>query len=291
LAALGGVVVPIVLFLALAPSGPASRGWGVPMATDIAFAVGVLALLGSRASDGAKLMLVSLAIVDDIAAILVIAAWYSDHLAWAWLGVALLAVALIVGLRRVVVSPWAYVIPAAVLWFAVFQSGVHATVAGVALGLLTPARPIRGRAVLEKLEHTLHPYSVFLVVPLFALVNAGVDVRGGALAEAVSARLTWAVVIGLVLGKTIGICGAVFTARRLRIGALPAQMPPVQVWPVAALGGIGFTVALFIADLAFTDQVLVRNAKVGILIGSAIAGTVGATLLRGVTRTAQAGIG
>jgi len=181
-------------------------------------------------------------------------------------------------------SPWAYVPVAVVIWFAVLESGVHATIAGVALGLLTPAHPVHGRPVLEQLEHLLHPVSAYLVIPLFALANAGVDLRGGILGDALGEPLTWAVALGLVVGKTLGIGGAATIARRLRVGELPGGMPPAQLWPVAALGGIGFTVALFIADLAFTDPALIIQAKVGIFVGSIAAAILGFALLTLLSR-------
>jgi NhaA family Na+:H+ antiporter len=280
IAAVGGAILPAAIFLAVAPAGEASRGWGVPMATDIAFAVGVLALAGARADAGTKLLLLSIAIVDDIIAIAVIAIFYSTGISLGWLAIAVLVLAGIALMGRWVTSPWAYVIPALVAWYALLESGVHATIAGVALGLLTPAHPIRGRPVLEQLEHALHPVSAFFVVPLFALANAGVYLREGALAAAFSSALTWAIVAGLIVGKTFGITGATFGARRLGIGVLPAGMPAVRVWPVAGLGGIGFTVALFIADLAFNDPAMINDAKVGILGASVAAALIGSALLR-----------
>jgi NhaA family Na+:H+ antiporter len=279
-AALGGVILPAVLYLMIAPGGEALRGWGIPMATDIAFAVGVLAIAGAGAVTGTKLLLLSIAIVDDIIAIAVIAIFYSEDISAGWLAVAIGALALIAVLRRWLTSPWAYVLPALVVWFALLESGVHATIAGVALGLLTPAHPVRGRPVLEELEHALHPVSALFVVPLFALANAGVDLRGGALSAAVSSALTWAIIVGLVVGKTFGIAGAALGARRAGVGVLPSDMPPRAVWPVAALGGIGFTVALFITDLAFKDPGLINDAKIGILFGSIIAALLGTGLLR-----------
>jgi NhaA family Na+:H+ antiporter len=279
-AALGGALLPALLFLLLTPSGPASRGWGIPMATDIAFAVGVLALVGTRASSGAKLFLLSVAIVDDLIAIVVIAVYYTRGFHPLGLLAAGLALLVILAMRRFVASPLAYVLPALVVWLGVLESGVHATLAGVVLGLITPARPVKGRPVLEQLEHTLHPVSAFVVVPIFALANAGVDFRGGALADALDERLTWAVVVGLVLGKLVGIAGATFLLLRVGLGRLPAGMAAREVWPVAALGGIGFTVALFITDLAFTDRTLVDGAKVGIFVASIVAAGVGAVLLR-----------
>ncbi len=189
-AALGGVVLPALLFLGLVGSGPGSRGWGIPMATDIAFAVGVLALLGDRVPGGAKLLLLSIAIVDDILAIGVIAVVYTQGVSLAWLAAAVGLLGVVVVLRRVgVVDVWPYVVVGVAVWLATFESGVHATIAGVALGLLTPAGEVGGRPVLQELEHRLHPVSAFVVVPLFALANAGVDLRGGALQP--RARAEW----------------------------------------------------------------------------------------------------
>jgi Na+:H+ antiporter, NhaA family len=285
IAALGGVLVPILLFLALA-SPPDRGGWGVPMATDIAFAVGVLALVGAGTSSGAKLFLLSVAIVDDILAIVVIALVYSGPLHAAWLLLALAAVGVVVVMRRFVTSTWAYVLPGFVLWVALFESGVHATLAGVVLGLLTPATPVGGRPVLEQLEHRLHPVSAYVVVPLFALANAGVYLRGGVLGDALGARLTWAVAVGLVVGKLVGIWGATTGALRARLGTLPAGTRRAELPPVAALGGIGFTVALFVADLAFPEPLRKSEAKVGIFVASIAAAALGALLLRLAVRRA-----
>jgi Na+:H+ antiporter, NhaA family len=281
LAAFGGVVMPALIYVAIVGgSGEAARGWGVPMATDIAFAVGILALLGTRASVGAKLFLLSVAIVDDIIAILVIAIFYSSGINLWWLAVAAIGLLAAVGLRRLgVVSPWGYVPLGVLTWVATFESGVHATLVGVAFGLLTPAHRIGGRDVLRDLEDTLHPVSAFLVIPIFALANAGVDLRGGLLGEAFGQRLTWAVIAGLVLGKIIGIAGVTHLARWRRWGALPADMHPREIIGVAALGGIGFTVSLFITDLAFDTAGLIGQAKVGILAASAAAALIGTALL------------
>lgn len=284
LAALGGVVTPALLYLLIAPAGPARGGWGIPMATDIAFAVGVLALFGARVAAGTKLLLLSLAIVDDILAIVVIALVYSGHISLRWLAVAGAVLVVVVVLRRVARSPWWYVLPGLALWYAVLESGVHATLAGVALGLLTPAGPVRGRPVLENLERGLHPFSAYLVVPLFALANAGVDLRGGVLGQALHERLTWAIAVGLVVGKAVGITGTVFGARATGLGVLPRETPPRQVPPIAVIAGIGFTVALFIADLAFSDERLVTDAKVGIFVGSISGALLGAAAMWRVTR-------
>jgi NhaA family Na+:H+ antiporter len=279
-AAIGGVVLPAALFLLIVGSGPAQAGWGIPMATDIAFAVGVMALLGNRVSAGAKLFLLSLAIVDDIIAITVIALFYSDDIAVTWLAAAVIVLVLVAAAWRVGLTRWWLHVPLALIaWVAVFNSGVHATIAGVALGLLVPARPINGREVLVAIEHRLHPVAAYLVVPLFALANAGVDLGGEVLGEAAGSRLAWAIVAGLVVGKILGVAGAAHLAVRFGWGTLPEGTRFPTVWGLAALAGIGFTVSLFIAGLAYDDPALVNEAKIGILVASAIAGVLGALLL------------
>jgi NhaA family Na+:H+ antiporter len=287
LAAVGGVVLPAAIFLAVA-EGDADAGWGIPMATDIAFAVGVVALLGDRVPAGAKLLLLTAAIVDDVIAITVIAVFYTDSVAFGWLGAAVIGLLVVaVAPRLGVHSIWPYVLVGALVWVATLESGVHATIAGVALGLLTPAREVGGRNVLETLERRLHPWSAFLIVPLFALANAGIDFRGGLLGAAFSASLTWAIVLGLVVGKTVGISAAVWLCVRTGIGKLPDGVEPLHVLAVAAVVGIGFTVSLFITDLAYTDAALVETAKVGIFFGSVIAGALGALLMLAGGRRAK----
>ena len=280
LAATAGAIVPAAIFLLLAGGGGAASGWAIPMATDIAFAVGVLALLGDRVSDGVKLLVLAIAVVDDIIAIAVIALFYSAHIELGWLAGALAAIALIVVLRRAGVTRIAVYVPVGVaLWVATLESGVHATVAGVVLGLLTPAGLVGGRPVLEQLEHRLHPFTSFVVVPLFALANAGVYLGGGVLSAALSSRVTWAVAIGLVLGKLLGVGGAIQAGLRTGVGVLPSGVTGREVWGAAALAGIGFTVSLFIAGLAFDSPELQNQAKVGIFAASIVGGVLGASIL------------
>lgn len=279
-AAIGGVALPAILFTLIAGGGAGADGWAIPAATDIAFAVGILALLGDRVSTGVRVFLLTIAIVDDIIAIAIIAAFYSGGVSLGWLALAiggLLAVFVFqkFGIWRI----WPYVPLAAVVWLATYESGIHATIAGVALGLMVPVRPFRGREVHRKLEHALHPVSAFLIIPLFALANAGIDLGGGVLGDALRSEVTWAVIVGLVVGKIFGISGAALLALKLGSGTLPAGMRPVQVWGVGALGGIGFTVSLFITDLAFSDVALTDAAKIGIFLGSIFSGLIGATLL------------
>jgi len=279
-AAVGGVALPALIFLVITWGTPAAVGWGIPMATDIAFAVGVLALLDGRVPAGAKLLLLTVAIVDDIIAITVIAVAYTATLSIGWLAAAVGGLVLVVGLRAAgVTAIWPFVPIGIFMWVATLESGVHATVAGVALGLLTPARPVKGRALLEQLEHRLHPFSAFVVIPLFALANAGVALGTDTLRAAADSRLAWAVAVGLVAGKVFGITGAAMLALRLRFGALPDGVGMRQLWGVAALGGIGFTVSVFIADLAYADAALTETAKIGIIAGSLVAGLFGAAIL------------
>ena len=280
IAAIGGVVLPALLYLLIAGDGEASRGWGIPMATDAAFAIGVLLLLGDRVATGVKLFLLTIAVVDDVIAICVIAAAYTADLSLPWFAAAVAGLAVVAAMRRFgVSSPLAYVPIALAIWVATLESGVHATIAGVVLALMTPARPVNGRNVLEQLEHRLHPWSAYLVLPLFALANAGVAFGDADLSEGDAGRVALAVAVALVLGKLVGITVATLLALRLRIGELPQAIDLRSIVGVAALGGIGFTVSLFITPLAFDSASLVDGAKVGILAGSVVATAIGTAIL------------
>jgi Na+:H+ antiporter, NhaA family len=308
--AVGGMVVPALVYVALNAGGAGSRGWGVPMATDIAFAIGVLALLGSRVPTGLKLFLLTLAIVDDIGAILVIAVFYSGGVSFQALTVAALLLATMAGLRVVgVVWLPAFVLLGAGVWLAFYESGVHATIAGALLGLLAPARPLAGAAVArdwasdlsdepspaelkimadlakssvsvaERLQHLLHPLTSFAIVPLFALANAGIVLSADALDGPGASRIALGVILGLVVGKLVGVTLAAWLAVRLRIGALPEGVRWGQVVGIAAMAGIGFTVSLFIAGLAFTTPEAQDAAKLGVLVASLVASALGVALL------------
>jgi NhaA family Na+:H+ antiporter len=284
IAAVGGMVVPALLYLSLNAGGPGGRGWAIPMATDIAFAVAILAIAGDRVPANLKLFLLTLAIVDDIGAIVVIALFYSGTIAAGWLLGAVATVLAIVGLQRLGVHHvLAYVVPAIVLWVCVLESGVHATIAGVVLGLLTPARPLGGRETLEQLESGIHPWSSFLIVPLFALANAGVSLGGNRLEGAVDSRIAWGVVLGLVLGKPLGIVAATALGRRLKAGRLPDGVRLAHIVGAGTAAGIGFTVSLFVAELSYHGRAL-DHAKVAILLASTIAGALGLVVVRLTTR-------
>ena len=286
IAAIGGMVVPAIVYVLLNLGGTGLDGWAIPMATDIAFAVGVLAILGARVPSSLKVFLLTLAIVDDIGAIIVIALFYSSGVEPLWLlgGVAVVVLVLVMS-RLGIDRPLAYVIPGALLWLCLYEAGIEPTLAGVVLGLLTPALPRRGRPVLERLESALHPVSSFVIVPLFALANAGVVLTGDAIDHALASRVTIGIVAGLVVGKFVGISGASVLALRLRIGRLPDDLGLAHIFGVAILGGIGFTVSLFITDLAFRGQVI-DDAKIGVLAASALAALIGTVVLRIVLRDA-----
>ena len=209
-----------------------------------------------------------------------IALFYSDGVDIAALAGAVAVVLAIVAMRTAGLSrPVHYLLPAIALWLLLHESGVHATIAGVALGLLTPARPVRGRAVLDELQHRLHPLSAMAVVPLFALANAGVTLRSDTVRDAATSPIGWGVFLGLLVGKTVGLTAATLLTRRLGIGSLPADIETRHVIGGAALAGIGFTVALFVAELSFTDQARLAEAKLAILAASIVAGTCGALII------------
>lgn len=293
-AALGGMLVPALIYAAWNASGPGSHGWGIPMATDIAFSLGALALLGSRAPFAVKAFLLALAIADDLGAIAVIVLFYSGGiepvaLVWAVLLTAVVASMGLAGVRSVS----AYVAVGALLWLAVFESGIHATVAGVVLAALTPASPDGKRlssrnpaslprdtvAPLDRLESALHPWVSYAIVPLFALANAGVSLSSGSLHAAAGSTVTAGVAFGLLVGKPTGIMLFAWLALRLRLAALPGSLRFLHIAGASLLAGIGFTVSLFVTGLAFGDAGIQAEAKVGILAGSLVAGLTGIVFL------------
>jgi NhaA family Na+:H+ antiporter len=309
-AALGGMVVPAGIYLAFNLGGVGADGWGVPMATDIAFAVGVVALLGSRVSSGLKLFLLSLAVVDDLGAILVIALFYTSHVETTALVLAASALLAALALQRLRVS-WmpVYVALGAACWLATFESGVHATIAGVAFGLLAPARPIapaelakewsddlsdeptpeelrtlasiatESISVAERVEHALHPLSSFVIVPVFALANAGVELRATVFDAPGAEAVAVGVALGLVIGKLAGITLASWVAVRSGVASLPADASWPAIAGIAAVAGIGFTVSLFVTGLAFDDPLLADAATVAVLAASVVAGALGSAIL------------
>lgn len=322
-AAIGGMLVPAAVYWAVNAGGPGADGWGIPMATDIAFAIGVLALLGSRVPLALKVFVTAVAIVDDLGAVLVIALFYTADISAGALQLAVvLFLALVavswLGIRRLPT----YVLLGTALWLALLLSGIHATIAGVLLALTIPARRLidapeflrrarlyvaefaedarpghtaltadQGDAVhslevaseqvqtpLARLEHQLHPWVAFFIMPLFALANAGV-VLGGDIGATLTSPVTLGVILGLFLGKQVGILAASWLSVRAGLAALPEGVAWRQLWGVGLLAGIGFTMSLFIAGLAFADPGMLDQAKIGILAASLISGLVGGLVL------------
>lgn len=323
-AAIGGMIAPALIYLAFNAGQVGESGWGIPMATDIAFALGILALLGKRAPLPLKVFLVAVAIVDDIGAVLVIALFYTDQIVWASLGVAaIVMVVLILINRRCVRRPLPYAILGVILWLAFLKSGVHATVAGVLLAMTIPASVAIDRksfldrtrkyldqfeeegvrnggsfttkkqrsllqaidddtllveAPLQRLEHTLHPWVAYLIMPVFALANAGVSIQSDLLA-ALTNPITIGIIAGLVIGKQVGITFMAWLVTRLGISELISGVSWRQIHGTSLLAGIGFTMSLFISNLAFDDAQMLANAKVGILVASAISAGLGWIIL------------
>ena len=315
IAAIGGMVVPAAIFFAFNSSGEASDGWGIPMATDIAFAIGVVSLLGPRVPSAMKVFLLTLAIVDDIGGILVIAFFYTEDLASGWLLVAALTVLGVIVLKKLNVryTP-AYIALGVLLWYSLFESGVHATIAGVVMGLLAPATALiddkdkvseavqpamqahtdfsglrkatfhlnESVPITERFENLLHPLTGFLIVPIFALANAGVEISLDSLSDAASSGVTRGVVFGLVIGKIVGVSLFTFVAVRLRVSTLPDGSNFRHILGISALAGIGFTVSIFMTTLAFDNVILQDESKVGILFASALAAIIGLFFLKSV---------
>jgi NhaA family Na+:H+ antiporter len=327
IAALGGMVLPAGIFLAFNWGGPGQRGWGIPMATDIAFCIGILTLK-SRVPRAHIVFVTALAIFDDIGGILVIAFFYGHGLSFPWLiGAVALTIVLFAMNRAYVINGLAYAAVGAGIWSTLHHGGIHATIAGVVLGLMIPARPQRSSrevlheladhvsgldqkppdeeldgaeilAIEEKLEdlqaplqrfvHLLHPFVAFLIMPIFALANSGVSLRGAGIST-LAAPVALGTAVGLFVGKQLGIFGLTMLAVKLRLAPMPGSASRMQLFGVSVIAGIGFTVALFIAALAYHDAgELLDQAKIGILLGSVVAGIVGFALLRFTGASGQA---
>ena len=285
IAAVAGMAVPALVFLLIARNEPRLRpGWAIPAATDIAFAIGVLALLGSRVPSSLKLLLTTVAIVDDMGAVAIIALAYTDRIHPIPLGLAGLSVAALYALNRGGIKRlWPYLAGFAALWLFVLMSGIHATIAGVVTALLVPVTPSPGApddraSPLHRLETALHPWSAFLVVPLFGFANAGVGLGGASLAT-LAKPLVLGIAAALFVGKQVGIGGAIWAAERLGVARRPRGVSWAQIYGMALVAGIGFTMSLFIGDLAFGAPTMIDDVKVGVLAGSLLSACVGAAVL------------
>ena len=307
-AALGGMLVPALVYLAIAGAS-APEGWAIPMATDIALAVGVLAVAGDRIPSSMRAFLLGLAIVDDIGAIIIIAAFYSSGVGVGWLVGAAASVLVVSVMRRLgIPQTWPYVVVGTVLWVCMYEGGIHPTLAGVVLGLLAPSLPrfrpelidadqladvsdldaARTTTVLAKgsvstvewLQHVLHPWTSYLIIPVFALANSGIEISADGLRDAMRSPITWGVLVGLLAGKPLGVVLATRLAVRAGIADAPQDSTPRHLLGIGSAAGIGFTVALFITELAFDDPVQQSNAKLAILVASACSAVVAGCILR-----------
>jgi NhaA family Na+:H+ antiporter len=283
IAAIGGMLVPAAVYLAIA-GRTASHGWAIPMATDIALAVGVVAVVGDRIPSSLRALLLGLAVVDDIGGIIVIAAVYSTGIRWTWLAAAIAAIALagLVSRLTVPTSP-ALVVLGVFAWTCLHAAGIHPTLSGVAIGLLVPAAATtdapHGSSLVELWEHVLHPWSSFLIVPVFALANSGIEISAHQLSVAVRSPVTWGVLLGLLIGKPVGVLLGVGAGVRSGVASRPEGASWRHITGIATTAGIGFTVALFITELAFDDPAEQSDAKLAILAGSVLSAIVAMTIL------------
>jgi Na+:H+ antiporter, NhaA family len=285
LAAAGGMVGPAIIYVITNWTSPEHlRGWAIPSATDIAFALGIMALLGSRVPTSLKVFLTALAVIDDLGAIAIIALFYTADISTLALGGAALCMAALFALNRMGVRSLSfYMLVGLVLWFAVLKSGVHATMAGVITAMAIPAgEDAKGRAPLMRLEHALHPYVTYLILPLFAFVNAGVSVIG-LTRDALLHPVTLGITLGLFVGKQVGVLAVTYLARAAGWVRLPVGATAFQYYGVVLLTGAGFTMSLFIGNLAFVSAENLTEVKIGVLAGSLIYGIVGYVILRAGT--------
>ena len=280
LAAIGGMAVPAAIYLVIA-GGQAPEGWAIPVATDIALAVGLLAMMGPSVTLSLRSFLLALAVIDDIGAILIIALVYSTGITFSWLAAALITILVIVLLGKTSVDSFLiYIVLGLLLWYSLYRTGVHPTLAGVILGLLTPHRVMPHAdfedsddgsvSYVEYVEAKLHPVSSFVIVPLFAFVNTGVVITSESIRDAATSAIAWGIFIGLVIGKPLGIVAASYAASKARAADLPDGAAFNKVVATGSAAGIGFTVALFIADLAFDDATLQNIAVVAVIVASVV---------------------
>ena len=279
-AALGGMVLPALIYLAIA-GGVAPAGWGVPVATDIALAVGLLTMLGPSVAASLRSFLLALAVIDDIGAILVIAFVYSTGISFSWLAAALLSILFIAVLKKTGVSSvLVYSLFAFTLWFSLYKTGVHPTLAGVILGLMTPNIPHKSThiedaedgsvSVIEWLELKFHPVSTFVVVPIFAFANTGVVITSESIEAASQSLIAWGIFFGLVVGKPLGVLSAALLAKRLKVAELPDGVNRSSLLATGSAAGIGFTIAIFIANLAFDDPATQDIAVLAVIVASVV---------------------
>jgi len=293
-AAIGGMALPAGIYLAIAGRVDAN-GWGVPVATDIALAVGLLALAGSSAVASLRSFLLALAVIDDIGAILIIALIYSTGVNFSWIAAGAIAIATIHTFKKLgATSTFVYVLLGVALWYCMYKSGVHPTLAGVVLGLMTPnitklnSKLKDGEdgqlSVIEWLEEKIHPWSSFVIIPLFAFANTGVMITNQSITDAINSPIAWGIFAGLVLGKPIGVLTAVILARKIRLGQYPQDAKSIDLLATGSAAGIGFTVAIFIANLAFSDPATQDLAVFSVIIASIVSALISLLLFKVVAK-------
>ena len=293
-AALGGMALPALIYLAIA-GGVAPAGWGVPVATDIALAVGLLTMLGTSVAASLRSFLLALAVIDDIGAILVIAFVYSTGMSLSWLAAALLSILFIAGLKKTgVTSVLVYSLFAFTMWFCLYKTGVHPTLAGVILGLMTPNIAHRGKkledvedgsvSVIEWLELKFHPVSTFFVVPIFAFANTGVVITRESIEAASQSLIAWGIFFGLVVGKPFGVLSAALLAKRIKVAELPDGVNKSSLLATGSAAGIGFTVAIFIANLAFDDAATQDIAVLAVIVASVVSALISMVLFKTIAK-------
>jgi Na+:H+ antiporter, NhaA family len=305
IAAVGGMLVPALIYLAVNAGGPHLKGWGIPLATDVPLALGVLGVVRHKVPPALALFLLALAVVDDLGTIVVIAVGYSSDIDGAWLGAATGLIMVVAAMRLARVTSLAcYVIVSAVAWYATLRSGINPTVVAVAVALITPTSPLRDEVdeavlidvsspqtareteqaarhavgVAERLEYRLHPWTSYVIVPLFALANGGIEISGSGLGDAAGSPITWGVLVGRVIGKPLGIVSFAWLACRLRVADLPSGTGWRHILGAGALGGMGFTVAIFVADSAFTGEALAMS-KLAVVLAAVFSAGVALIIL------------
>lgn len=283
-AAIGGMIVPAIIYVLFNYNQPTIIGWGIPMATDIAFALGILSLVGKKAPKGIIIFLTALAIVDDLGAIIVIAIFYTSEISWIALILGLIIfLAIILANKFNIKNKWFYIVFGIMLWICFLKSGVHATIAGVLLGMGLPIGKNMEEfrtSILYRFEHFLTPLSSFIIMPIFALANSGITIDINSLSTAIVSPVSLGIIFGLFIGKQIGIFGASYILVKLKLAKLPSKVTKRHLYGASVLGGIGFTMSLFVSSLSFTEESILSMAKISIIIASILSATFGAVIFK-----------
>lgn len=290
-AAIGGMIVPAIIYALFNYKDPTIAGWGIPMATDIAFALGILSLVGKKAPKGIIVFLTALAIVDDLGAIVVIAIFYTSQISWIALIVGLIVfIALLLANKFKINSASVYIVGGIILWICFLKSGIHATVAGVLLGMTLPlGKTVQESktSLLHQFENILTPWSSFIVMPIFALANSGITVDINSFSTLIFKPVSLGIIFGLFVGKQLGIFGISYILVKLKIASLPSQVTKRHLYGASVLGGIGFTMSIFVSSLSFSDATVLSTAKISIMISSILAALLGAIIFKLIDKTSK----